>query len=549
MSGLPWWRLLVAAALLVAAGGAAAQSAADAARQLDPNAQRERALQQQRYFDEQAHPQTAPSKKPVIIGKPMGGAGKLPESAVTFTLKDIHFNQSAFIDSATLQRIAAGYVGHPIGFADLNAMVGKINAIYAKRGIVSARAIVPPQTIDNGVLDVRLVEGRLEKLEIDGAKATRRFFLDNRLPLAPGAVVDVPALRDALNWLNRTTELRLQAALRAGEEPGGTDVVLGVTEPPRFNGQVFADNAGDESTGRFRAGALMQVYAPLGIDDRFTLYGVDSRGSFNGLVSYRLPFNRLGGTLELSYSRGDIDIVDGAYESYDITGGSSSYGLTVTQPFLRGNHFWLDGYSGVSWITSNTDIAGEALSDFHVTRPSIGVQLRGFGNRFIWSLSQGISHADSEDIAGETVSLNVFDGNASLLYATTDRISMQLLGAWQYTSKEAVPSPLLFQVGGIGSVRGYSEGVVSGARGYYLNFETRYQWRDGLAPFVFIDHGLVHDSGADGDSLTSAGVGLRWQCGKHLSASIAWGQALEHVVPHQDRGRLHARVSITWPGA
>src|SRR5690606_40196049 len=100
----------------------------------------------------------------VLFRSGAAATGTLPETDDVFELDAIRFTESVFIDATVLEEIAASYRDRPVRFADLNEMLGKINAIYAERGIVSARAIVPPQTVDNGVLEVRLVEGRLGEL-------------------------------------------------------------------------------------------------------------------------------------------------------------------------------------------------------------------------------------------------------------------------------------------------------------------------------------------------------------------------------------------------
>lgn len=514
----------------------------------DPNLQRERTLQQQRLLQDSEEDARKPSEEPVIIGPQPGGEGDLPELEAELELREIRFNDSAFIAPEQLQAIAADYTARPVRFADLNAMIGRINRIYAERGIISARALIPPQTIADGVLQVRLVEGRLGKLGIEGNSATRDSFITSRLPLAEGEVVDIPALRSALNRINRTTELQVQTALKAGEAPGETDLALRVTEPDRLSTQFTIDNYGTESTGEYRGGLLAQVYAPLGIDDRLTLYGVGSEGAANGLVSYGLPVNRYGGRLDLSYSTGDIEIVEGPFVPLDITGDSTSYDVSLNQPFQRGDRLWSDVYLGGSWSDSVTDISGAALSEFEVTRYTLGVQLRGFSDSGIWTFQQGVSRAEAENLFGDTDDTLLFNGLGSYVYRLTDLWSAQARAGWQYSSEKTVPSPLLFQVGGTGSVRGYTEGALAGARGYFLNLEARYRYSPQMTSFVFVDHGLVDDVSPDRETVTSAGLGLAWQYGRYLGGELSWGQTLEDVLPDQDTGRFHARVSLFWGG-
>lgn len=514
----------------------------------DPNLQRERTLQQQRLLQESEDGARQPSEEPVIIGPQPGGDGDLPELDTEFELQAIRFNESAFISADQLQAIADDYIGRPVRFADLNAMIGRINRLYAERGIISARALIPPQTIADGVLQVRLVEGRLGDLQIQGNTAVRESFITSRLPLSAGEVVDIPALRSALNRLNRTTDLQVQTALKAGKAPGETDLALRVTEPDRLSTQFTIDNYGTESTGEYRGGLLAQVYAPLGIDDRLTLYGVGSEGAANGLLSYGFPVNRYGGRLDLSYSTGDIEIVEGPFVPLDITGESTSYDVALNQPFQRGDRLWSDVYLAGSWSDSVTDISGSALSEFDVTRYTLGVQLRGFSDHGLWTFQQGISRAEAENLFGDTEDTLLFNGIGSYVYRFTALWSAQARAGWQYASEKTVPSPLLFQVGGVSSVRGYTEGALAGARGYFLNLEARYRYSPRMTPFVFVDHGLVDDVSPDRETLSSAGVGLAWQYGQYLGGELSWGQTLEDVLPDQDSGRFHARISLFWGG-
>jgi hemolysin activation/secretion protein len=518
------------------------------ARNIDPSLQRERTIQQQRMLQEREREVEKPSDEPVIIGPPATGDGELPELDVEFELREIRFSESAFISDDELSAIASEYLNRPVRFADINDMVGRINQLYADQGIISARAVVPPQTVDGGVLEVRLVEGRLGKLLIDGNDLTRESFITKRLPLSTGEVVDIPALREALTRLNRTTELAVQTALKAGENSGETDLSLQVNEPERASAQLTIDNYGTESTGEYRGGLLAQLYGPLGIDDRLLVYGVGSEGAANGLVSYGLPVTRHGTRLELAYSVGDIEIVEGAFAPLDITGESSSFDLSLTQPLHRGDQFWSDVYLGSSWSESTTDISDAALSEFDVTRYTLGVQMQGFGARSYWSFQQGVSQAEAENLFGNTDDTVLFNGTASYAYRLTDLWNIQARGGWQYSTEETVSSPLLFQVGGVNSVRGYTEGALGGARGYYMNLEVSYRFSARLSPFVFMDHGLVDDVSPDRETATSAGIGLAWQYGDYLSGQVSWGQTLEDVLPDQDDGRLNASISLSWAG-
>lgn len=511
----------------------------------DPLRQTENTLQDERYFETGRSGTTNPGAEVVIEG---GGAesGTLPESDAEFELRDIAFTDSEFLSTADLAGIAGDYRGRTVRFADINAMIGRINAIYAERGIVSARAIVPPQTVEDGVLQVRLVEGRLGELLIEGARSVKQEFISRRLPVAEGQVVDVPRLREDLTRLNRTSELVLQSALRAGQAPGTTDLLLSVQEPARWDGQLFVDNLGTDTTGENRFGAFARWYSPLGRDDRLTLYAVGGEGAANFHTSYAVPVTRGGGRLEGSFTYGDISIVDGPFVDLNITGESTSFALKYNHPVWRGNRYWLDLHGTATSAESETVLDTSALSEFSISRYDLGATLQGFGERLVWNVSAAYAAADVEDIFGDSTPVKLFTGTATVMYRLRDRWAARINSGWQIADEETAPSPVLYQIGGVSTVRGYVNGVVAGANGYHLNLESSYRFDNGLMPFVFYDLGEIDDISPDKVNISSAGFGMSWQYRRGLSGELSYAQALDDILPDQDSGRIQLRVAWTW---
>lgn len=511
----------------------------------DPLRQSDNTLQDERYFEEQRRAQSSPGEEVVIAA---GGTepGLLPETDDVFELDAIRFSASEFIPQAELEALSASYLRRPVGFADLNELVGKVNAIYAERGIVSARAIVPPQTVEEGTLEVRLVEGRLGELLIQGNRSVKPEFISRRLSVVAGEVVNVPQLRDELTHLSRTSELTLQTAMRAGQMPGTTDLLLAVQEPARWDTQLFVDNLGTDTTGENRFGAFARLYAPLGRDDRLTLYAVGGEGAANFHVAYGVPVTRGGGRLEGSFTYGDISIVDGPFVDLDITGESTSLVLKYNHPVLRGNRYWLDVHGTATQADSETVLDTSALSEYSISRYDLGATLQGFGERMVWSLSSSYGSADAEDIFGVSTPVKLFSGNASLMYRIGDRWNARVNSGWQITDEDTAPSPLMYQVGGVSTVRGYVNGVVAGAKGYHVNLESSYRFNGNLLPFVFYDFGHIDDISPDKVDISSAGIGLSWQYGQRFSGELSWAQALEDILPDQDAGRVQLRVAYSW---
>ena len=86
--------------------------------------------------------------------------------AQTFEISGVDFSDSVYLDEAELQAVAAPYVARPVEFDDLQKLLGEVQGLYSRAGIVTAQAIIPPQELVNGVLKIELVEASVETVRV-----------------------------------------------------------------------------------------------------------------------------------------------------------------------------------------------------------------------------------------------------------------------------------------------------------------------------------------------------------------------------------------------
>lgn len=523
--------------------GVPAARAANLPGNIDPGAQRERTqrdlLEQQRAREEDRAP---PGE--AIEGPSGPEGGNLPESDQVFVLEGIEFPESYFLEADVLRRIAEDYIGVEIVFDDLNAMLTRINALYRERGIITGAAYIPPQTVADGVLKVALIEGRLGRYSIRGADDLSVPTLRGWLPISEGQVIDVPQLRDVINQINREMSINLRASIQPGEETGESDVVIEVQEPPRFTISTFVDNHGSESTGEWRAGAIGVMNNPFGRADRITVYALGADGSVNGLLSYRSPVNRYGGSIELSLSSGSIEIVDGPFRDLDVEGESNEAALRIRQPFLSGSYGSVAVRGEISESESETTVAGTTVSDFNIRETELGMEWSGQGERSFWRGSQSLNRASVEALDSGTEEFDRYPGYLSCVYLISASWTVRGRLDWQIADEADLPSSLVYQLGGPATVRGYEQGVVSGGRGYHVSASADYRWSERLRQSLFVDYGEV-DQGASGtESLYSAGTSVTWSWTDDVRIEGAVGVPLREVTPDQDSVRAHVRANM-----
>lgn len=499
-----------------------------------------------RYYDQRQAP-LAPAASSNPLPGTAASAGHAVNTNVRFVLKGVRFDHSAFIDDATLQALARPYIGREIGADELNRLVAEVNAIYTRRGITTARAVLSRQSLVGDIVHVELIEGHLGRLDIRGNQRTGEAFVRRRIHTAPGALLDTDQLRRDLVYINRTSSLRLAALLRPGSERGLTDVQVQVTEPAAGSLDAFVDNAGVDTSGRSRIGLQGHYDGLLDAGDRVDLSVAKSRGGIDGLFSYGALVNERNGRLGVSYSRSQIDIIAGPYRALDIVGHSSVTALQYDQPFIATQSWLLTGSTSASQIRSSTSIDGTGVANNITNALALGLSVNHRVEGREWTLTQLVNHLNSsQPIDGSSTGWTAVGnfGGAQRL-----GVSAWLLRAdagWQWSSSDRLASSSLFQIGGPGSVRGYERGVLAGTQGYYANLELHRMLPHNFDAYTFGDYGAVFAAFPKARHIAGGGLGLIWRYHDWLSFNGDVAKAFDQVVPNQDSYRVDFRFAAHW---
>jgi hemolysin activation/secretion protein len=513
--------------------------------QEDVDRQRRRMEQQQQVPKQQGPAVVGPQRAPIIT---------IPGGGERFLLRKVTFDDSKFITKEELDAIASKYVGKRVDIAGLQSLVAEINQLYAQRGIVTAIATLPPQTATGGVVKIKLTEGRLQSIKAIGNQQTRESYLRGAVEQPKGEVLDVPKLNRDVVWFNRTNDVQMRALLQPGTDFGLTDLQLAITEPPVNTLQVFYDNQGVKTTGSNEGGIYYKRHGLAGFDDRLTFYGVKSKGNLNGNVAYNIPVTPWGGRLGVSYTQGQIRIVDGQTAVLDVTGRSNQTAVNFGQPLFINDMWLLQANAAYAYGSSSSDIGAVTTIKSRYSKDTGGISATISGADYAVTISpsyNSINWHDQLGVLGER-SFNTWTGATNASYRLPAAFSATFLGSWQYTpakdtSANSLPGDQLFSIGGPTTVRGYPTNAVAGDSGYYFNAEIHRDMSDivkGLDLFVFTDSGSAYSSIPARTQLDSSGAGVSWTPIPSLTFEGSVGVPWRVVVPGQPNQQLYGRVTF-----
>ncbi|OAF18476.1 ShlB/FhaC/HecB family hemolysin secretion/activation protein [Bradyrhizobium neotropicale] len=513
--------------------------------------------QPEKYFDNQSD-QESLSRPPVklpTIGQPNVAADAGPQ----FVLRGINVSGAHAISRERITGTYQPYLGKRVTQADLAAIAGAISELYRAEGFHLSRAIVPPQDITDGRVQIRVIEGAIVQAELKGDDADR---LGVR-PMLGAVLAEQPSrfatLERQLFLINGRPGVRITDT--ALEEIGGPTGRFRLTISLK-TWHVFTsfglDNLGSSSVGPWQTYATSAFNSYLTPGDTLAVnlstIANDPRQLGFARLSYDAPVGvdgvRVGASVLYSAVRpGDVRRL-----ASDITTTEAFEVRASTVPFMSQWSALTLTMAGTFSNVSEHDLFGPYYSD-HIRTASLTADYRlqdrfGGTNFATFTYRQGLdifgaSHFDDDLLSRDGASSNFSVLNLwfTRYQALNDTWSIKLSAASQTASRPLFTSQQ-FYLGGAAFGRGYGAAEISGDNGLAGSFELRFDQKvnfrywSGYQIYAFGDAGAVWNDGyrlSDGLSLTSAGAGARFFLLDDFQADLGVAVPLSYRAPDNTR--------------
>lgn len=159
------------------------------------------------------------------------------------------------IEGATLypqERLLAPFqplIGKLVTISDVWRVAREIESLYREDGWFLTRAIVPAQTVRDGRIHVRIIEGFIEQVRIEGDIGDAAILIEETLrPVTGERPLSLATLERALLLVNDIPGITASGLLRpAAQQVGAAELVV-VTERKPFDSSLVVDNFGDDFT-------------------------------------------------------------------------------------------------------------------------------------------------------------------------------------------------------------------------------------------------------------------------------------------------------------
>jgi hemolysin activation/secretion protein len=493
----------------------------------------------------EVQPSIAPVPPVAAQGAATAAAPARQEDGARVQVKAFRIQGAEVLPAAELQALVADLVGRSLSLAELDAGVQRITARYRQRGYSVARAYLPQQEIQDGVVVISVLEGRVAARKLRNASQLSDARVDAYLDdVQAGEVIRSEQIDRGLLLLNDTPGVAgARATLQPGASVGTADLVVDVAAGRPYAAYAGIDNHGNRYTGEARASGGLALNSPLHIGDQFNLDLLTSgRGLTFGRIAYRAPIGadglRAGVAAYATHYR-----LGREFRSLDADGTANSVSAFAFYPFIRSANANLTGAITVEQKALKDVVGATATTTEKRARP---VTLGLTGTRQDRFAGGGVSSLDLSIVAGDldirSPSARAIDALSARTEGRYARITLELGRYQRLTARDILvvtgsaqrasrnlDSSEKFAIGGLDGVRAYPTGEGIGDEGGLASVEWRHDLSSSLQAAAFYDAGYVrisHDPFVAGDNsrtLSGAGLGLYARIARvQLKAAAAW---------------------------
>ncbi len=317
------------------------------------------------------------------------------------TNKNINFKDLG-LDEQVLQEALNDYKKESISVQDLQDIANIISYYVQVSGYPAATAYIPQQELKDQI-QINITLGVLGKYVVQNNSSVRDYAIESKLPNHKGEIITTKLVEDAVYKVNEMYGIQTLASLKAGDNPGETDVVIETTPSDSFVSVLFyGDNYGIKESGRYRGGASMSFNNIAHQGDSLNAY---LQRSDEAQTNYSISYTTFLGNLKItpSYSKRNYAL-GGAYKNANFIGTSENLGIDLKYPL------WITTYNSF-YLTSSyyhKKLSNSRLNIMTIDKSSdtISFSIEGVYN--------GISN-DSFSYSANVSYGNVKDGGTTIL--------------------------------------------------------------------------------------------------------------------------------------
>lgn len=457
------------------------------------------------------------------------------------TLDQIRFEGASAIPLERLNAEARRYVGREITGAEIFELAQALTVLYRSEGYLLSQVIVPPQTLSDGRLTLRVIEGYIANVHVEGDASVRAVLVELGERIKASRPLQGGVLERYLLIANDLAGMQLRSVLTPSQTVGAADLTL-IASVKKVEGYVSLDNYGSKYLGPGQLNASVAANRLLGNDQlRFSGTTTGNGELGYGQLSYVNVLSAEGLRLLASVSQAKTRPGD-VLEPFEVRGRADTYILSAGYPLWRTRNGSVLGRAVLDARNVDSDVLGVRVIEDRIRALRLGLTWLGLdrfdgSSAFDLEFTQGVGGTKEDDplksragAHGQSTKV-VIDYERFQPFGSSYGLTIGFAGQW---SDEPLLASEQYALGGRRFGRAYEPAELVGDRALAFRIEPAYIGRAGAwlrvyQLYGFYDGGRVSDDSASAGtdrsrSLASAGFGTRLSLAGNIAATLeaAW---------------------------
>lgn len=515
-------------------------------------------------------------KRPVEIDVPQPvEAPDFIDDGGCVIVNSVEYIGNTVFSNKKIDKILLPYIGRCLSITEIDEMLQEFANLYIGAGYTTSRAYmqVPQEKIDEGVLELKIIEGMVAKVVLNDIKNSERF---TAFPYMAGKALYLRDIEQGIDQMNRLASNDVTMNIVPTPDTlGYSDIVLENNKRDTTSISATIDNLGSKSTGEWRWGLRLSQDNLFNLNDQVNLgfnrafnsnYSHSNSNSFTAGIS--VPFRYFTFNNYFSYSEYITSyILRQSGERFYSMGDSYNNTFSADYLYLRGRKYKLsvtagytykrsENYMKVMDVKAKNEASSRSLSIAYIELPSTYYTPKGvlYIKPGYW---QGIKLFGSLD-DDDTPYSQKAQYSAWKLYSYYNhgfsKFNLMLTVDGQYSGDELYGSEG-FSIGGEGSVRGFKEESTTGDKGVILKAEISANlgtlFKAGILNHyrisAFYDWGSVSSSSPYIESVKLAGAGASLSANyKYFTTSVTYAAALSKPDSFSENTSVYFRAGFNY---
>ncbi|GAB7021506.1 two-partner secretion system transporter TpsB1 [Salidesulfovibrio brasiliensis] len=463
-----------------------------------------------------------------------------------FPIKQVILTGATLLDASEKKAVTAPFEGRCLTLDEIDNLIKAVTNKYIEKGYVTTRAGIPAQDMSDGILEIIVVEGRVEEVSFTDEQAGKPEELAMAFPDIENAPLNLRDIEQGIDQMNRLPSNSVRMKLVPGSKPGTSRVLVDKKSIKTWRATIGLNNSGQDSTGRNQYSLSFEKDNLANLNDLLSVYAnADAKALTNGnrhrseslSAYYSVPHGYWTYSANWSYFDYRTSITGGT-ATYSSSGKTRTFGASAERVIHRDKVSKTSLGGSFRFRETQNYLAGVKLDASSYLLSSLGFSLsharRAFGGSLsgnveyrkgIPAFGSGWDSSHSRSTPRYEFEKITFSGsfyrpipleNCQLSWST------RLFGQW---SPDTMFDAERISIGSRYSVRGFQDESLSGDIGGYVRNElaltpdyspdTSQSLRSWLGKAQFYtgyDAGFIHEDKRDEEergTLQGAVLGLR----------------------------------------